>query len=752
MPSYIANYKGKQLETIVVGTEQDGKRELFFKLLFGNNRGLVCIAFKARSENKLTEHFYVYPEELPLIINEINENLISLDVYFCPHLFRERKRRKEFVEQTPSVWADLDFCPPENLLVTPSIVLETSPGKYQGFWVLNGDVEPDDAENISQRIAYKHAEEGADRSGWDLTQLLRVPFTYNHKYPETTIVKPISATRDKFSFEDFEEHYPAVSDYIRVVVNDPTLDPHDTRSAEDLLQERRNLINPMVWKLFTETPEDGKWSQDLWHLMCLLQEAGFTREETYVISRESACNKYARDGRPDRQLWKDVCRAEYKVTVLGAPPDEGEIRELELLIEVERKALAEAPPTFIERFIEWASSLGDAAVQYHQAGALVALSSIMCGSVRLATSFGTIVPNLWFMLLADTTLTRKTTAMDIAMELIEEIDEDVVLATDGSIEGLLTTLSFRPNQPSIFLRDEFSGLLQQMTHKDYMSGMAELFTKMYDGKMQKRILRKETIEVRDPRLIMYTGGIRSAVTSLLSYDHISSGFVPRFIFITAESDVSKVKPVGPPSEANLVAKEKIKLELLRLYEFYNTNIDIVIGDDPDSIITQKKFFDAELTPEAWLRYNELETTLTSFGVKHRNKDIMTPVADRLSKSILKSAILIAASYDLSDKIIVTELDIIRAASYGEAWFTHVRHVIADIGMGFNERTLERILNELRTRPQGLSRSQIMQNLRLTAKDYGNNMETLEQRGQISRAKQGRTEQVRLTPQGSVKSI
>src|SRR6201999_3023795 len=99
------------------------------------------------------------------------------------------------------------------------------------------------------------------------------------------------------------------------------------------------------------------------------------------------------------------------------------------------------------------------------------------------------VPNLWFMILGDTTLTRKTTAMDLAVDLLMDVDPDVILATDGSIEGLMQGLSTRPKRPSIFLRDEFSGLLEMMTKWDYYAGMAEVLTKLYDGKMQKRILK-----------------------------------------------------------------------------------------------------------------------------------------------------------------------------------------------------------------------------------------------------------------------
>ena len=293
-------------------------------------------------------------------------------------------------------------------------------------------------------------------------------------------------------------------------------------------------MNPGVFRLYNEVPQED-WSGRLWRMMMLMFEAGMTRNEIYVIAQTAKCNKYDRDGREVMQLWADVCRAFVKhqedlKTVLIP-----EFTKVDLVTDTEVKD-AQKNDTFLERYITWATSLGDAAPQYHQAGGLVILSALLSGSVQLPTAYGNMYTNLWFMILADTTLTRKSTAMDISVDLLAEIDSDLIMATDGSIEGLLQGLSLRPSKPSIFLRDEFTGLLDSMTKKDYMSGMPELLTKLYDGKLQKRMLRKEIIEVKDPRLIIFAGGIRSKTQQLLTLEHVSSGFMPRFVFLTAESD------------------------------------------------------------------------------------------------------------------------------------------------------------------------------------------------------------------------
>lgn len=716
--------------------EMRAKRDTFFKLIFGDTQGLVCIAFL--QNKKFREEFFEYPGQLEPMLDKIEENIQGNNVYFCPQLLMERKRVKECVIVTPNLWSDLDTCSPDHLRVDPTVVVESSPGRYQAYWVLDKPIDPDDAEDLSRRIAYEHAEDGADRTGWDLTQLLRVPYTYNYKYGRATkvpVVTVIEANRNLYRPKDFDE-YPENPEYVKLDIPKP--DNTDLpQVAEDLLQARRGELNPMVWRLYIEEPI-GTWSETLWNLQMLLFESGFNREEVFVIAREAKCNKYARDGKPEVLLWKEVCRAEAKAALhskLLVPKPE---QFVSLLTQEEKAAVDAMEDTFIERYIEWASSLGDAAPQYHQAGAFVALSSLLAGSVRLPTSYGTIVPNIWFMILADTTLTRKTTAMDIAMDLVIEIDDDVVMATDGSLEGLLQGLSTRPGRPSVFLRDEFSGLLDAMTKKDYMAGMPELLTKLYDAKMQKRILRKEIIEVRDPRLIIFAGGIKNKITQLLTHEHVSSGFIPRFIFITAESDINRVRPIGPPTTRTTGNRDAIIAELTDIYKHYCRTQTITI-EKLKGTIEQKVVYDAELTQEAWIRYNELETALLDAGLKSHAPDIMTPVGDRLAKSILKSALLLAAARQKKETVVVEKSDILRAIKYGEQWRAHAEEIIKNVGMGGAERQLDTIYKAIQRRGDGVSRSTLMQSYHLTARDTDQIFATLEQRGLIRRQRAGRTE-------------
>lgn len=710
------------------------KRKVFFQLLFGEAEGYVCLSY-ATPEKKFREEFFKYPLELDLMLDRIDAVTVGHNVWFCPQLLLEKRRIKEMVITTTAAWADLDTCPPELMLVPPTIVMESSPNRYQALWCFERTVDPDDAEDLSKRIAYKHADQGADRSGWDLTQLLRVPYTYNYKYNSTPTVTVITANKNLYRIDDFDS-YPLSMGY--EYIESPLPDELPAMEADDIMAAYHGELNGYAWTLFNNTPTVKSWSEPLWQLELLLAESGMSMEEAYVVARDSACNKYKRDGRPDadKLLWKEVNRAFARnATNVSAlvPTSETVV----LVSDDEREEMDNSEDTFIERYIAWARSLGDAAPQYHQAGAFMALSCLLAGSIRLPTSYGVIVPNLWFMILADTTLTRKTTAMDIAMDMVMEIDPDVMLATDGSIEGLMTTLAGRPGKPSVFLRDEFSGLLEQMTKKDYMAGMAETFTKLYDGKLQKRILRKEVIEVREPCLIIFAGGIKNKMTSLMTTEHVSSGFMPRFVFITAESDISRLRPLGPPTEANLGNRDAIKAELFDVVKHYKTLTTLEIKEKNLHVEMPTKW-DVTLSAEAWKRYNQLEEDLLKAGVGSDKPEIMTPTYDRLAKSILKAAILLSAARQRNQTVVVEAGDIVRAAYYGEQWRVFVEEVVSAVGQSQDEKRLGLIFNAIRRKP-GVPRSVLMRNYHLSAREADSIFTTLIQRGMIRPTKVGKTE-------------
>lgn len=708
-------------------------RKKFFKVIFDFvDTGFVCIARRIAHKGVFDEQFFHWPNELDEMVEYINSSVMTHDVWFCPMTFERPERRKEFVLATPSAWSDLDTCPPDILLVEPTVLIESSENRFQALWLFNEEVEPLEAEDISKQIAYHHAVDGADKSGWDLTQLLRVPYTMNFKYtpPQMVVIKKASDTLAK---DDFSV-YPVVEED----VGSKWPFPESIDDSQTVYERWGNELDPKIFQLAAVKPTED-WSKTLWNLEMMLCETNLPREDVFSIVRDAACNKYARDGRSNKALWREVCKAWAKVKERSTTvSDAATFQAPDLLSDEDMKA-ALLDRTFIEDYIDWASGVGDAAVAYHQAGAFTALSALCSGSVRLPTSFGVIVPNLWFLLLADTTLTRKSTALDLTVDLLTQVDEQIVLATDGSIEGLFTTIATRPGQASMFLRDEFSGLLEMMTKRDYYAGMAETLTKLYDGKFQKRVLRRETIEVRDPVLLIFAGGIRTKILQLLTTEHISSGFVPRFIFITAKSDITRLRPLGPPDDVSITGRDQILHTMGELYARYNREIEVKTGAIH---VPVRQTDEAKLTPGAWQLYNDMEVKMLKTGLNSVAREVLTPTMDRLAKSGLKAALLIAASRR-EPRVIVTERDIMKAFAYVSGWRDYSMDVISNIGMSAQERTITAVFSAILKKP-GVLRSQLMQSYHLSKREADAIFDTLDQRQMINRTKSGRSERFTAT--------
>jgi len=693
------------------------RRHDFFRLIFGNETGFVCIAYKGQTDKSFSEKFFEYPKELDAMCEDIDKGSLNLThVYFCPQLLSAKRRKKSDVSKCTVLWADLDTCNPQNLQIPASIVVQSSHGRWQAFWRMDSTLLPEDAEAICLKIAYFHAAQGADRSGWDLTQLMRVPYTPNYKYGDAKtapVVTVINTSPALYRVTDFD-CYPAYKALEFVNNPLPTEEALPQETPKEILS--RYYITEQIMELYTELPEEGQdWSATQWKLAKLLAETGLSLEENFVVMCTARCNKYARDGRPMSHLWtelKKIYVKEVEHFKLAPTP----ASTIPVLITEDEIRLAQSRETFVERYIRWATNLSDAAPQYHQAGAFIILSAVISGALRLPTSFGNVVPNMWFMILADTTLTRKTTSMKIATNVLEEVMPSAIMATDGSVEGILSALKDRPGTSSIYHRDEFAGLLEAMTHKDYMAGMAETFTKLYDGDNLKRLLRKEEIKITKPVFIMYAAGTKTRIQNLLNEGHIDSGFIPRFVFITAIADPDRVRPVGPPKTVNIEERSLITDELFDINFRYNSPRLVVMNGGHGSA-NLKPEFEAELTPAAWTRYNKLETTLTNSALES-GLNHLTPVYDRLSKSTLKAALLIAASTQGADgtTIKVTEEDIIHAIYYCRHWHMYASEIVNSIGDSQDERLMTQIHDFItHTGKLGVTRAELMRRYKLDSR-------------------------------------
>lgn len=225
------------------------------------------------------------------------------DVYWCPNLFEFPVRRSDVAMDEHALWADLDEVDPREIGdYPPTIAWESSPNRWQALWLASeGDFQGASwPGNENQRLTYLL---GADLSGWDTTQLLRVPGWPNFK-PERVEANGGKAPNGKLlwsagqtytidDFHDLPEVRGAVSSELTEAL-ESEIEGIDRLKA---LAKLKLKLNHTARDLINAKEVSGDRSQQMWYLMRCLADAGGTTTEIVAILRPLVWNKFA--GRAD---------------------------------------------------------------------------------------------------------------------------------------------------------------------------------------------------------------------------------------------------------------------------------------------------------------------------------------------------------------------------------------------------------------------------------------------------------------------
>ncbi|MBA3473558.1 MAG: primase C-terminal domain-containing protein [Rubrobacter sp.] len=167
----------------------------FWRHLFGGGDGFLQVWTGVRSADgsipskTIDSRFFDYPAQAARAAQwALERSEKGREIFFCSHLLLDRRRIKENAASVRSLWGDLDGADIPNGELKPTTVVESSPGRFHAYWRLTNAIPPELAERLNQRLAQRI---GADPSGFDRTQLLRVPATTNYKYEGKPAVRLI---------------------------------------------------------------------------------------------------------------------------------------------------------------------------------------------------------------------------------------------------------------------------------------------------------------------------------------------------------------------------------------------------------------------------------------------------------------------------------------------------------------------------------------------------------------------------------
>jgi hypothetical protein len=361
--------------------------------------------------------------------------------------------------------------------------------------------------------------------------------------------------------------------------------------------------------------------------------------------------------------------------------------ERAVFLSEEERTLVMESPTFIDEYLEWATSKTDGAISYQIASAFTALSCVFSDIGYAVPKYGRMGLNLWFMVLGETTLTRKSTSRNLMLRLVREYEKfsgyQIDIGSDATPEGVTAILSERDGKTSLLHRDEVQGMFKDFMNKTYMASAAERFTELYDGHVPVVIRSgkgKSQTERATTNFVMYLMGIGSKTADVLTTEYFKSGFLARFIYVTAKTPerTREMEDIQQAEEFEAVIKDQ-KLDSM-VKSLYNA---VTYWQKKGSPMPRP----IRMSDAALERFNQYKWEMGNFAESHPEYESIEPSRQRLALSVWKCAILLAM-YDQSDEVKVKHLLI--AIHYSEDWFANLTEMASAISNSEWQRDVDKL--------------------------------------------------------------
>lgn len=373
--------------------------------------------------------------------------------------------------------------------------------------------------------------------------------------------------------------------------------------------------------------------------------------------------------------------------------------------------------SFITRYVRYATMRTDAPAEAHELMAVTALSALVGLEMRLpiATSYRGWNLAIWSMYVVNSTVGRKTTTINLAREIVREVlGSDCEILWEGSPQGFIQRLQERDGRTSVFARDEYSALVQQINRGGHMSGLAQVLIRAYDGDTIENIrtkkktsdgdAEKDTDRVENPYFVTLAASTRDSLIQRATIDNVLDGFLARFAFVTG---AATPRPLGKITAAILAARDELVAHARAFRQ---------------KCLTGSLDIDEDVLNAAW----ELEQAWLRDASSSAHAEAAGPSMKRLSETVLKTAALIAI--DESDGEAFVTLDhFATAKAIGSRWKTCTLGIIESLGMTAFMRDTEAVRATIYAQP-GISLSKLYRSHRkLRERDFEEILTILEKR-------------------------
>lgn len=212
---------------------------------------------------------------------------------------------------------------------------------------------------------------------------------------------------------------------------------------------------------------------------------------------------------------------------------------------------------FIDDFVAYASEFTGCPKPFLEWSAILCLSVVAGRRHTLRRGDWDIHPNLWVMLLGQSS-SYKSTGLAIARRLLREVIPDAILGQEYSSEKLLDDIAANPHR--LFVYDEAETFFKMLT-QSYNPTLKSAVMTLWRDDWYVRKTKKADVVIKDAYLCW--GGASTPVQmthQLNSKDSdLLSGMFPRFLLVPyfgSETSVKDPPPFDPSKRQALVAQLK----------------------------------------------------------------------------------------------------------------------------------------------------------------------------------------------------
>jgi hypothetical protein len=327
---------------------------------------------------------------------------------------------------------------------------------------------------------------------------------------------------------------------------------------------------------------------------------------------------------------------------------------------------------------------------------------------------------LWILYLVNSTAGRKSTVIDLAIDLVRDVlGEAALIFWEGSPQGLLQRLQARDGEATVFVRDEYASLMAAFNKNGHLSGLPQVLIKAFDGSPLENVRTKkkgpdgekhsDTDRVEHPYLAQFAAAPWDAFIQRATVDNLLDGFLPRFVVITG-SAAGRPLPLLTPS---ITAARAALSAQLNTYILRAQSIQHVL-----------------LAPDVLEAQWSLEQTFLRLAETSGRPDAAGPSLKRLAETALKVAALLAIE-DATNGVLSIRIEHFTLATrITTRWADSSVRLVEALGATSFQKECTSVFQTIQQRP-GVSVSLLYRtHRRLRKREFDEILEALDLQGRI----------------------